>query len=72
MIKNGNSLWFKKEKEKKGVFWNFVKDIFIIFDMNMFIFNNKKIGKYWFVYLNFNVFVLCKIVVIIFCFMYVI
>lgn len=41
--------------------------------MNLFKFNNKKkIGKYWFVYLNFNVFVLCKIVVIIFCFMYVI
>lgn len=62
-----------KKKEKKGAPWNPVKNIFIIFDMNLFKLNNKKkIGKYRFVYLNSNAFVLWKIVVTISCLMHVI
>lgn len=41
--------------------------------MNMFtLYNKKKIGKYRFVYLNSNAFVLCKTVVTISCLMHVI
>lgn len=64
----------KKRKKKKGAPWNPVKDIFIIFDMNLFTLNNKKkkIGKYRFAHLSSNAFVLFKTVVTISCLMHVI
>lgn len=62
-----------KKKRKKGAPWNPVKNIFIIFDMNLFIHSTiKKIGKYRFVYLSSNAFDLCKTVVTISCLMHVI
>lgn len=49
------------------------KIFFIIFEMNLFKLNNKKkIGKYRFVYLSSNAFVLFKTVVTISCLMHVI